>query len=90
MVMVQTLEKKKLKDGYYYAGHIMRLGETYTVGQHFPTIIGKWDDEQFWFWEYEGNKKILRKLKYLFNAKYEDISGFAPVKEIMPLEEEVI
>lgn len=90
--MVIVLLKNALKDGYYYSGFVMQ--HYCVLSDDQAKLVGMWDshEECFWFWEYENNKKIKRKLLYMKDIdKMDEISaGFLPIKEVIPKAEFVI
>lgn len=88
--MIGVIQKKLLKDGYYYSGYIHQHYCVILSDQ--PLIIGKWDSSNncFWFWEFEANRKTKRKLLYLFDIDNEIEEGFFPINEVIPKENHVI
>ncbi len=88
--MTNVLNKETLKNGYYYSGYVLQTISF--IGENQPIIICMWDQKQncFWSWEYEGNLKVKRKFCYLPDINDEINSGFLPMKETFPKEDEVI
>lgn len=88
--MFYVVQKKDLKDGYYYSGLITQ--NWCAVSKEQPMIIGKWDkeDDCFYFWEFDGHIKSKSKLNYLPDIDNEIEAGFYPIKEIIPKDEHVI
>lgn len=90
--MKTILQKKSLKDGYYYSGYILQRYCVVSANQ--PLVVGQWDSKEncFWFWDYDGNRKTKQSLPTLSDIDtMDEISeGFIPLKEIFPKEEEVI
>jgi hypothetical protein len=87
---MKILQKNELRDGYYYVGY---ADQHYTViSNDQQKIIGMWDENNdcFWFWEYEGNRKSKCKLRYLTDINNEIEIGFFPIKEIIPKEKYLI
>lgn len=91
-VMITTLLKSALRDGYYYSGYIL---QNYTViATNQPQIVCMWNaaDRCFYFWEFENNRKTKSRIPYLNDLdSLDEISiGFYPVKEIIPKSEHII
>lgn len=87
---MKVLQKNELKNGYYYAGY---SDQQYCVlSDEQPKIVGMWDGENncFWFWEFEANRKTKTKLTYLPDIDNEIELGFFPIKEVFPKEEHLI
>lgn len=87
---MKILQKKELKNGYYYAGYINQNYSIITNDQQ--KIVGSWDvnNNCFWFWEFDGNRKSKTKLNYLPDIDNEIESGFFPIKEVIPKSEYII
>lgn len=84
---MKLIQKDELKNGYYYAGYINQHYCVLTSDQQ--KIVGMWDsqNECFWFWEDDGNRRTKSKLAYLPDIDNEIENGFFPVKEVIPKQE---
>ncbi len=88
--MNSVVQKKLLKDGYYYSGYIHQ--HYCAISENQPMTIGMWDlkNNCFWFWEYDGNRKTKSSIEYMLDITNEIEYGFFPLKEIIPKDEHII